>query len=289
MARPCKVAEYFDSPSGEPKTLIDLESVWVSLSGNTVLEDITFSLDERMFLGVVGPNGAGKTTLLRVVLGLVKPDRGAVRVMGMTPGELKHELHHIGYVPQSVLFDPMFPASVFDVVMMGRTCCIGLLRFASRADRRAVQESIALVGLEGLERRPIGELSGGQQKRVFLARALCRETRILLLDEPTSGLDLPAQAHFMRLLVELKEGLGLSVIFVSHDVQVLARYADEMVCINRTMHLHGKPQEVLDSGRLAEAYRCEFDFLFSGDSRGEEAERARSDAGPPYDKTGGGS
>lgn len=287
MARPCKVAEYFDSSSGGPKTLIELDGVWASLSGHTVLEEITFSLDERMFLGVVGPNGAGKTTLLRVVLGLIKPDRGAVRVMGMTPGELKHELHHIGYMPQSVLFDPMFPASVFDVVMMGRACCIGFMRFASKADRRAVHDSIALVGLEGLERRPIGELSGGQQKRVFLARALCRETRILLLDEPTSGLDLPAQAQFMRLLVDLKDSLGLSVIFVSHDVQVLARYADEMVCINRTMHLHGKPQDVLDSSRLAEAYRCEFDFLFGADPHDGAGAGSPAGAGPRGGTDGG--
>lgn len=277
MSRPCKVTEYFDGPVGEPRTLIELQSVWATLAGNTVLEDISFSLDERMFLGVVGPNGAGKTTLLRVILGLVRPDRGTVRVMGMTPGELKHELHHIGYMPQSVLFDPMFPVSVFDVVMMGRGCCIGLMRFPSKADRRAVSDSIALAGLEGLEKRPIGELSGGQQKRAFLARALCRETRILVLDEPTSGLDLPAQEQFMRLLVDLKESLGLSVIFVSHDVQVLARFADEMVCINRTMHFHGKPVDVFDGKHLAEAYRCEFDFLF-GAASGDMGARFPADA-----------
>jgi len=262
VSRACKVSEYFDSSAAGPRTLIELDDVKVSLTGHTVLEGITFSLDEKMFLGVVGPNGAGKTTLLRVILGLVKPDQGTVRVMGMTPRELKHELHHIGYVPQAVLFDPMFPASVFDVVMMGRTCCIGPMRFPRKPDREAVRESMQLVGLEGLERRPIGELSGGQQKRAFLARALCRETRILLLDEPTSGLDLPAQGQFMDLLTRLKLELSLSVIFVSHDVQVLARYADEMVCINRTMHLHGKPADVLDSDRLAEAYKCEFDFLY---------------------------
>jgi zinc transport system ATP-binding protein len=257
----CRVAEFFEGSPSSPHTLIELEHVHASLDGRTVLEDITFSLDEHMFLGVVGPNGAGKTTLLRVILGLVKPDSGRVRVLGMTPEELKHELHHIGYMPQTVLFDPTFPASVFDVVMMGRTCCIGRMRFARRTDREAVRRSIERVGLGSLEKRPIGELSGGEQKRAFLARALCAETHILLLDEPTAGLDLPAQDQFMRLLTELKEGLALSVVFVSHDVNVLARYADELVCINRGMHLHGRPQDVLDSRKLAEAYRCEFDFL----------------------------
>ncbi len=272
-ARACRVAQFFDG-SG-PHTLIELEHVNVSLGGHPVLEDISFSLDEKMFLGVIGPNGAGKTTLLRVILGIVKPDSGIVCVMGMSPGELKHELHHIGYVPQQVMFDPIFPVSVYDVVMMGRVCCIGPLRFPSRKDREAVMESIRMVGLEGLEKRLIGELSGGQQKRAFLARALCIETRILLLDEPTSGLDLPGQDQFMNLLKDLKDSLGLSVIFVSHDVNVLARYADELVCINRTMHLHGKPEEVLGSGRLKDAYRCEFDFLVgaghpAGHERGGE-------------------
>ena len=271
MTRACRVAEFFDGSAEGARTLIRLEGVWVSLSGHTVLEKITFSLNEKMFLGVVGPNGAGKTTLLRVVLGLVRPGRGTVRVMGMTPGELKHELHHIGYMPQQVIFDPLFPVSVYDVVMMGRACCIGTLRFPKKVDKEAVLDSIEMVGLEGLERRPIGELSGGEQKRAFLARALCRETHVLLLDEPTAGLDLPAQQQFMELLVRLKKQMGLSVIFVSHDVNVLARFADEMVCINRTMHLHGKPQEVLGSEKLKEAYRCEFDFLVGVGGQGQGA------------------
>lgn len=257
----CKVGEFFDSGGEGQRTLIDLEHVYVDLDGQPVLQDITFTLNDRMFLGVIGPNGAGKTTLLRVILGLIKPTSGTVCVMGMQPNELKGELHHIGYVPQNVLFDPIFPVSVFDVVMMGRICCIGRFRFAKKADKQAVMDSIRMVGLEGLEKRLIGELSGGQQKRAFLARALCRETKILLLDEPTAGLDIPAQKQFIDLLTDLKERLGLSVVFVSHDVNVLAQHADEMVCINRSMHLHGKPGEVVGSERLQEAYRCEFDFL----------------------------
>jgi zinc transport system ATP-binding protein len=263
----CRVSEFFESEAAGPRLVISLREVWASLDGHTVLEDITFDLQEGKFLGVIGPNGAGKTTLLRIILGLIKPDRGVVKVMGMSPGELRHELHHIGYVPQQVLFDPLFPVSVYDVVMMGRICCIGPLRFPSRSDRAAVMESIAAVGLGGLEKRPIGELSGGQQRRAFLARALCLETRILLLDEPTSGLDVDAQEKFMDLLCDLKGRMDLSVIFVSHDVNIMARYADEIVCINRTMHMHGRPMEVLGSERLKEAYRCEFDFLTGGSGR----------------------
>lgn len=277
MKRECKVSRFFDGSSEKPPDVIVLDGVSASLSGHVVLEDITFSVKESTFLGVIGPNGAGKTTLLRVILGLVKPDSGTVRVLGMSPRELKHELHHIGYMPQQVLFDEQFPASVYDVVMMGRSCCIGPLHFSRREDRDKVHESIRMVGLEGLEKRPIGELSGGQQKRAFLARALCLETRILLLDEPTAGLDLEAQENFLQLLATLKRELGLTVVFVSHDVAVLARFADEILCINRTMHLHGKPQDVLDSELLKQAYRSEFDFLATvlksggpGDGGGEE-------------------
>ncbi|MFW6113764.1 MAG: metal ABC transporter ATP-binding protein [Actinomycetota bacterium] len=259
--RECRVKEFFEAPAEEPREVIFLDDVWVSLSGHTVLEGITFSLKEGTFLGVIGPNGAGKTTLIRTILGLVEPDRGTVCVMGMSPRELRHELHHIGYMPQQVIFDPYFPVSVYDVVMMGRTCCIGSLHFAGFDDREAVMESIEAVGLKGLEKRPIGELSGGQQKRAFLARALCLETRILLLDEPTAGLDMEAQENFMGLLDRLKHELDLTVLFVSHDVNVLAHFADEIICINRNMHLHGSPMDVLGSDRLKQAYRCEFDFL----------------------------
>lgn len=257
--RECRVTDFFSSPP--PRQVIVVEGVRVSLDGHTVIDSISFTLDEGTFLGVIGPNGAGKTTLVRAILGLIKPDEGSICVMGMSPVELKHELHHIGYMPQQVLFDPLFPVSVYDVVMMGRTCCIGTFRFSRKDDREAVMKSIEAVGLKGLEKRPIGELSGGQQKRAFLARALCLETRILILDEPTAGLDIEAQENFMSLLTRLKEELGLTIVFISHDVGVLARFADEIICINRTMHVHGRPGDVLGSERLKEAYRCEFDFL----------------------------
>ncbi len=261
MKRACKVAEFFEGTEGPARKFIELDKVTVELDGRLVLKDITFTLREGMFLGVIGPNGAGKTTLLRAILGMVIPVSGRIRVLGMKPDELKHELHHIGYVPQQLRFDPLFPVSVFDVVLMGRTCCIGTLHFPTWKDKEAVKESIRMVGLAGLEKRPIGQLSGGQQKRAFLARALCLETRILLLDEPTNGLDIPAQMQFMELLADLKEKMRLSIVFVSHDVNILAKYADELICINRSMHLHGRPQDVLGSDRLAEAYRCEFEFL----------------------------
>ncbi len=241
--------------------VIEVRDLAVEIDGRAVLWDITFALEAGGFLGIIGPNGAGKTTLLRVLLGLCPWTSGTVRVFDRSPSELGRGVHQIGYVPQRPNFDPRFPVSVRDVVMMGRTCCLGLFRFPRRDDWRAVDETIQLVGLAGVESRRIGELSGGLQQRAFLARALCAETRLLLLDEATTGLDLPAQHDLYALLQRLRRDLGLSVIAVSHDLLELGAHADELLCINGTMHIHGIPSTVLHSHQLREAYRCEFDFL----------------------------
>ena len=245
----------------ETSAIVDVSDLAVDIDGHRVLWDINFTLSAGTFLGVIGPNGAGKTTLLRVLLGLIAPTRGTVRVLGRAPMELGRGAHQIGYVPQRPNFDPRFPVSVQDVVMMGRACCLGLFRFPRRTDLQLVQASIRQVGLAGYELRRIGELSGGEQQRAFLARALCSETRLLLLDEATTGLDLPAQHELYALLQRLRRELNLTVIAVSHDLLELGAHADELMCINGTTHIHGQPHTVLESHQLREAYRCEFDFL----------------------------
>ena len=247
--------------SAAPAPIIDVRDLAVDIDGRPVLWDIGFSIAAGSFFGIIGPNGAGKTTLLRVLLGLVPATRGAVRVFGRPPTELGRGAHQIGYVPQRPNFDPRFPVSVRDVVMMGRSCCLGLFRFPQRSDWKKVETSIRQVGLAGQESRRIGELSGGEQQRAFLARALCSETRLLLLDEATTGLDLPAQHELYALLQRLRRELDLTVVAVSHDLIELGAHADELICINGTTHIHGNPHTVLHSHELREAYRCEFDFL----------------------------
>lgn len=241
--------------------IIEAHDLAVEIDAHPVLWDINLAIQPGRFLGVIGPNGAGKTTLLRVLLGLVPATRGSVRVFGINPTELGRTAHRIGYVPQRPAFDPRFPVSVRDVVMMGRTSCLGLLRFPRRADWQRVDATIELVGLAGVENRRIGELSGGQQQRAFLARALCSETSLLLLDEATTGLDLPAQHELYALLHRLRRELDLTIVAVSHDLMELGSHADELICINGTTHIHGNPQTVLHSHQLREAYRCEFEFL----------------------------
>ncbi|HTY16476.1 MAG TPA: metal ABC transporter ATP-binding protein [Myxococcota bacterium] len=242
--------------SGDP--VVRLAGVSVERQGRRVLEDISFSLDAGHFLGVVGPNGAGKTTLLRAMLGLVPIAAGRIEVFGRPPGGASPE---VGYVPQRHAVAASFPATVRDVVMMGRLRRLGWLERPRAADRESVARSLARVGMQDRAERPIGRLSGGEQRRVMLAQALCSSQRLLVLDEPTIGLDLPAEQAFYALLRSLKEELGLTVIAVSHDLVALAAEADELVCINRSMHVHGNPEDVVHSHALREAYSCEFNFL----------------------------
>jgi zinc transport system ATP-binding protein len=237
------------------------DHVCVDLDGRPVLEDISFRVREGAFLGVIGPNGAGKTTLLRSLLGLVPVRSGSVQVLGRSPGRHGGDAHAIGYVPQRETIPRNFPATVLDIVMMGRLCCIGRMRPARAADWQRVRAELAEIGIDHLAARPIGRLSGGEVRRVLLAQALCAGTRLLVLDEPTVGLDLPAELEFYSLLRRLQRDRGITVVCVSHDLLALAGQASELICINRRMHVHGNPEEVVHSHALREAYSCEFDFL----------------------------
>jgi len=245
----------------EPADAVAFDNVSVELDGRLVLEDISFRVRQGAFIGVIGPNGAGKTTLLRAMLGLVPTRAGTIKVLGRAPGRLGADAHVIGYVPQRETIPRTFPATVADVVMLGRMCCLGRWHLLRRNDWEEVRRGLELVGIEHLSARPIGRLSGGEVRRALLAQALCAGTRLLVLDEPTVGLDLPAELEFYSLLRRLQRELGLTVFCVSHDLLALAGQASELICINRRMHAHGDPQHVVHSHALREAYSCEFDFL----------------------------
>jgi ABC-type Mn2+/Zn2+ transport system ATPase subunit len=243
------------------EVVVRCEDASVDVHGRRVLECISLSLQAGRFLGVVGPNGAGKTTLLRALLGLVPIASGRIEVLGRPAGASADVARQIGYVPQRYAIPPKFPARVRDVVRMGRLAHFGTWRWPRPADEQAVVDALVRVGIGDRADRSVGALSGGEQRRVMLAQALCASERLLVLDEPTIGLDLPAEQAFYALLRELQRELGLAVIAVSHDLLALAAAADELVCINRTLHVHGNPDEVVHSHALREAYSCEFNFI----------------------------
>lgn len=245
------------------RPVVELRDVRVELGGHPVLEDVTFSVAAGEFVSVVGPNGAGKTTLLKVILGLIRPQRGEVRVFGLPPWELGRQRARIGYVPQVEEIDPRFPLRVMDVVLMGRYGALGLGRRPGAADRRAAEEALELVGIAHLAGKPIGELSGGQRQRAFVARALAAKPELLLLDEPTTGVDPAASESFYELLQRIREG-GVTIVMVTHDIGVVSRYVDKVACINRRLVVHGRPEEVVTDAALAEMYGCAALFFHHG-------------------------
>jgi zinc transport system ATP-binding protein len=226
--------------------IIELHDVTVSYPYHTVLEGVTLQVDAGRFLAVVGPNGAGKTTLLKAVLGIVRPTRGTVLVFGKPPWLLGHDRRRIGYVPQVQTVDMRFPVTAHEAVMMGRFGRIGVGRRPSRGDREAVQRAMERVGITDLAHEPIGRLSGGQRQRMFVARALANEPELLLLDEPTTGVDMATTESFYELLHRLQHE-GMTILVVSHDIGVVARYSDSVACINQRVELHGRPEEVTAS------------------------------------------
>ncbi|MFC1935464.1 metal ABC transporter ATP-binding protein [Chloroflexota bacterium] len=234
-----------------------LEDVWVHYDGAPVLEGVTLSVQQGDFLGIIGPNGGGKTTLLKVILGLIAPSRGTVSVLGKLP---KGSRKSTGYVPQHNLFDRDFPTSVWDVVLMGRYARAGLLRRYSREDRRMTRRALQTVGMLDYKDHQIGKLSGGEQQRVLMARALVSEPVLLLLDEPTAGIDLTMQTEFYELLENMKQ--RMAIVLVSHDIGAISTYVDKIACLNRQLYYHGSKEigpEILEA-----TYKCPVQMIAHG-------------------------
>lgn len=246
------------------------EDLSVKKGAGTVLKEISFEVSRGEMIGIIGPNGGGKTTLLRTLLGLIKPFTGRSALLGYPSGRLGPARDKIGYIPQSRAYNRRFPVSAADVVKMGLYSPRTLLRPLKRSQKEACREMLNTVGALHLAARSFGDLSGGEQQRVLLARALVRRPALLLLDEPGTGLDPAVQHLFMEKLRLLQHSFELTVLLVSHDIASLAAYADRLLCINRSMHIHGEPQQVLQSPILEKAYRCSYDLLEMASAREEE-------------------
>lgn len=253
---------------------VDIHNLTVKLNGREVLNNITLSLDEGRFLGVVGPNGGGKTTLLRAILGLIKPNSGEIRIFGKPPEDVLKTGSIFGYLPQTSKVSLDFPVRVIDVVMMGRYGKVGILRWPGEEDRKKALEYLSMMGIEELKNVLFGELSGGQQQRASIARALAGEPKILILDEPNTGIDVIGQGDFYHLLKGLQKRFNLTILMASHDIGTIPAYIDEIACLNYIFHYHGNPIGALNETVLTELYGKNVDLLQHTDIC-EKCERLR--------------
>lgn len=221
-------------------------------NGHTAISDISFDLRAGTICGLVGVNGSGKSTLFKAIMGFVRPVRGEIRLDGMDVKKaLKSNL--VAYVPQSEEVDWNFPVLVEDVVMMGRYGHMNMLRIPSAEDRRKVDEALARVGMSEYRKRQIGELSGGQKKRVFLARALAQEGKIILLDEPFTGVDVKTEAAIIDLMRQLRDE-GCLMLVSTHNLGSVPDFCDEVVLINRILLAAGPMQTTFTEDNLARAF-----------------------------------
>lgn len=233
------------------QNIIEVKDVCFSYGKEEVLKDITLSIHKGDYLGVVGPNGAGKTTLLKMILGLLPLFCGSVKLFGEDLKQFKN-WSKIGYVPQKATsFDINFPATVKEVVAMGRYAKVGLLKYASKKDKEIIENSLTQVGMQKFKDRLVGDLSVGQQQRVFIARALSGQPEIIFLDEPTTGVDKESKDDFYALLKELNQKFAITIVLISHDIERITKEAMHIACVDHTLVCHTSSEEFLKgSGSL---------------------------------------
>ena len=221
-------------------------------NGHTALRDASFQLRSGTIAALVGVNGSGKSTLFKTLMGFVKPVSGSIRIAGGTV-EQARKLKLVAYVPQTEEVDWTFPVSVWDVVMMGRYGHMNFLRIANAEDKRMVNESLARVGMTEFKDRQIGELSGGQKKRVFLARALAQNGQIILLDEPFTGVDVTTEEAIITLLRSLRDE-GRIILVSTHNLGSVPEFCDHVVLVNRTVLASGPLEDVFTEDNLNQAF-----------------------------------
>lgn len=241
-------------PSSHKKNCLEVKNINFKYGQSPVLENISFDVEEGDYLGVIGPNGGGKTTLLKIILGLLKPDTGKVLLFGKNIEQLK-DRSSIGYVPQkSSQSEVLYPATVEEIVKSGRTARVGLFKKFSPEDRDAVARAMKITDIAKYKDRLITHLSGGERQKVFIARALAGSPKILILDEPTVAVDIAAQEKFYNFLSNLNRKLGLTIVFVTHDVDVITKEAKTILCLNRALVCHGCSRDIMVDEYLEKIY-----------------------------------
>ncbi len=232
---------------------LSVENLCVTANERHLLENITFSIKQGMVVAIIGPNGAGKTTLVKAILGLVPYQQGSVLIYGrpIGNGDLSSK---VGYVPQKLEFDRSFPLTVSELLHFTVPPAFFLPFHKKKQEDEHIRSLLEVVGAQDLKNRSIGSLSGGELQRVMIAKAIVNDPKILFLDEPASGVDIEGQERFHDLVMRLNREKGLTVILISHDLNVVYRYADDVLCLNRKLVCNGKPAEMLTDEVIKSVY-----------------------------------
>ena len=236
---------------------IKVDGLSVSYDRKRVLSNIYLNIESGNVYGVIGPNGAGKSTLFKSILGLLVPNAGKIEVLGHEVEEVRKR---IAYVPQKDDVDWQFPATVFDIVMMGRYPFKSLFNRLDREDERIAMDSLEQVGIVDLKDRQIGALSGGQQQRVFIARALCQQADIFLLDEPFVGIDITTEETIIRILKELA-AKGKTLLVVHHDLSTVDNYFNKVILLNQRLLAYGDTETTFTQENVAKTYGAQLTIL----------------------------
>jgi zinc transport system ATP-binding protein len=238
--------------------VVEIVDASFSYGDEPVLQNVSLTVNEGDFVGIIGPNGGGKTTLLRLALGVIKPAAGAVRLLSGPPEKTRIRA---GYIPQETSSNKWFPISVIDVTLMGLLSKRPLFHHYTDIDREKASGILDELKLSHLKNRSIGDLSGGQRQKVLLARALVSEPAILFLDEPTASIDTLGQDEIYEYLLRINKE-GTTVVLVTHNVGAVSTYIRSVACVNRTLHYH--PDGVLDEKSIAATFGCPVDIIAHG-------------------------
>lgn len=238
-------------------TLIEIKNLYAGYEGKSVIKDATLNIYENDFLGIIGPNGGGKTTLIKVILGLLHPQKGEISYYrnSQSVKEIK-----MGYLPQYNVIDKKFPISVYEVVLSGLSREKSFFKPYSDAQHAYAKNTIHRMGLDGLEKQPIGSLSGGQLQRVLLGRAIVSKPEVLVLDEPNTYIDKKFEAQLYKILEEINH--ECAIILVSHDVGTVVQNVKSIACVNETLHYH--PDAGVSGDWINEHFGCPIELVGHG-------------------------
>ncbi|MEA2099562.1 MAG: metal ABC transporter ATP-binding protein [Campylobacterota bacterium] len=234
--------------------IFDVKNLNFSVSGQHILSNISFEIFNSEYIAIIGPNGGGKTTLIRMLLGLESPTNGDIKLFGKKLKDFK-EWDKIGFVPQRASHvDANFPATVQDIVNMGRTSKRALFSSMSKDDKEIVEDSMIKMGVLDLKDKMVGTLSGGQRQRVMIARALASKPKILILDEPNTGVDMVSQKNFYALLGKLNKEENITIVFITHDIGVIADDIGRLFTINQKAIICNEPKKAMSCKDMSELY-----------------------------------